>query len=129
MARLLKATTQLGVQSAIHSLHCRYRTKQLQYRYNWLNTRLNGDVFFSSELSLLSNTCGVIFVNNLGFSHIVPMKSKSQVGNALTEFSEDKGVPRVMHTDGAKEFTQGCWQEILSQHKGIKQAFAEPFTP
>ena len=45
--RTLKATTQLGIQSAIHPLHCRYRTKQLQYRYNWLNTKLYADVFFS----------------------------------------------------------------------------------
>ena len=75
------------------------------------------------------NTCGVIFVNNMGFLHIVPMKSKSQAGNALTEFFEDKGVPTVLHTDGAKEFTQGRWQEILSQHGGIKQAFAEPYSP
>ena len=34
-----------------------------------------------------------------------------------------------MHMDGAKEFTQGCWQEILSQHGGIKQTFAEPYSP
>ena len=107
--RTLKATTQLGVQSAIHPSHCRYRTKQLQYRYNWLNMKLYADVFFLSVPSLSGNTCGVIFVNYLGFLHIVPMKSKSQAGNALTEFFEDKGVPTVMHTDGAKEFTQGHW--------------------
>ena len=74
------------------------------------------------------NTCGVIFVNNMGFLHIVPMKSKSEAGNALTEIFEDKGVPTIMHTDGAKEFTQGHWKEILSQH-GIKQTFAEPYSP
>ena len=68
-------------------------------------------------------------MNNLGFSKIVPMKSKSQAGNALIEFFEDKGVPTVFHTDGAKEFTQGCWQEILSQHGGIKQTFAEDYSP
>ena len=45
--RTLKAATQLGVRSAIHPLHRRYRTKQLQYRYNQLNTKLYVDVFFS----------------------------------------------------------------------------------
>ena len=84
--RSLKVTTQLGVQSAIHTLNCRYRTKQLQYRYNQLHTKLYVYVFFLSVLSLLGNTYGVIFVNNLGLLHIVPMKSKSQAGNALTEF-------------------------------------------
>ena len=68
-------------------------------------------------------------MNNLGFSHNVPMKLKSQAGNALTEFFEDKGVPTVMHTDGAKEFTTGYWQEIISQHGGIKQTFAETYNP
>ena len=57
------------------------------------------------------------------------MKSKSQADNALTEFFVDKGVPMVLHTVGAKKFTQGCWQEILSQHGGIKQTFAEPYSP
>ena len=68
-------------------------------------------------------------MNNLGFLHIVPMKSKSQADNALTDFFKDKGVPTVMHTDGEKEFTKGHWQEILSQHGGIKQTFAEPYSP
>ena len=72
--RTIQATTQLGVRSAIHPLHCRYRTKQLQYRYNWLNMKLYADVFFSSVPSVSGNTCGVIFVNNLGFLHIVPIK-------------------------------------------------------
>ena len=57
------------------------------------------------------------------------MKSKSQAGNALTEFFEDKGVPTIMHTNGAKEFTQGRWKEILSQHECIKQTFAESYSP
>ena len=68
-------------------------------------------------------------MNNMGFLHIVPMKSKSQAGNALTDFFEDKGVPTIMHMDDAKEFTQGRWKEILSQHGGIKQTCAEPYSP
>ena len=80
-------------------------------------------------LSLLVNPFGVIVVNNLGFSHNVPVESKSQVGNALTEFFEDKGGPTIVHMDSAKEFMQGYWQDILSQHGGIKQTFAKPYSP
>ena len=54
---------------------------------------------------------------------------QSQAGDALTEYFEDKGVATEMHTDGAKEFTQGQWQEIFSQHGRIKQTFAEPHSP
>ena len=39
---------------------------------------------------------------NLAISHIVLMRLKSQVSNVLTEYFEDRGVPTVMHTDGAK---------------------------
>ena len=34
-----------------------------------------------------------------------------------------------MHTEGAKEFMQVCWQKILSQHGGIKQTIAKPYSP
>ena len=43
---------------------------------------------------LLGNTCGVILVNNFGFSHILPMKSKGQAGNELIGM-----VPRNLHSD------------------------------
>ena len=69
-----------------------------------------------------------IFVNNLGFSYIIPMVSKSQAGIALTEYFENKDFPTVMHMDGTKEFLARMlgWQKILSHHGGIKQSFAEP---
>ena len=35
----------------------------------------------------------------------------------------------VMHMDGAKKSKKVYWQEILSQHGGIKQTFAEPYSP
>jgi hypothetical protein len=77
-------------------------------------------------LSLLGNTCGVIVVNNHGLSHVVSIQLKSQAGNALTECFEDNGVPTILYTAGVKEFTKGCWQEILTEHGGIKQTIAEP---
>lgn len=80
-------------------------------------------------LSLLGNTCGIIFVNNHGFSHAVSIQLKSQAGNALTEYFEDNGVPTLLYTAGAKEFTKGCWQEIQTEHGGIKLTIAEPCSP
>ena len=64
-----------------------------------------------------------IFVNNLGFSYTVPMISKSQVGNALTEYFEGEGLHTVMPMDGANELLARMlgWQDILSQHGGIKK--------
>ena len=57
------------------------------------------------------------------------MKSNNQTQNALIEFCEIKGAPLGMHMDGAKEFVQGQWQDTLSQHGGVKETFAQPYTP
>jgi hypothetical protein len=110
--RTLKVTTQLGIRSAIHPLHRRYRTKQTQLRYNRLNTKFYADVTFASQVSTRGNTCGTMFVNDIDFSHFVPMKRKGDAGDALAELFEDKGVPTHLHTDGAKELTEGRWKEI-----------------
>jgi hypothetical protein len=37
---------------------------------------------------------GQIFVNNIGYTHFIPMKLKSEAGFALQEFIQDVGVPR-----------------------------------
>jgi hypothetical protein len=83
---------------------------------------------FSSIKSLRGNTMGQIFVNDVGFIHLIPMKEKSEAGNALLEFILDIGIPSSFHTDDAKEFTIGTWDKIRKTH-GIKQTLSEPYSP
>jgi hypothetical protein len=40
------------------------------------------------------------------------MKLKSEAGFALQEFIQDVSVPSILHTDGAKELTEGKWKEV-----------------
>jgi len=49
---------------------------------------------FSSVKSVFGNTMGQIFVNDIGYTHFIPMKLKSEAGFALQEFIQDVGVPR-----------------------------------
>jgi hypothetical protein len=56
------------------------------------------------------------------------MKLKSEAGFALQEFIQDVRVPSILHTDGAKELTEGKWKEVCRTH-GIKQTFTEPHSP
>jgi hypothetical protein len=70
-----------------------------------------------------------MFVNDIDFSHFVPMKRKGDAGDALAELFEDKGVPTHLHTDGAKELTEGRWKEIRTQYGAIKQTLAERYSP
>jgi len=71
---------------------------------------------------------GQLFVNDIGFYHFVPMKSKSEAGNALFEFIQEIDVPGALHTDDAKELTSGHWEKVRKEH-GIKQTLAEPYSP
>lgn len=124
-------TTQKGIRNVTDHLTRRYRTKQAALRYDQLggrHGRFYSDTFFSSIRSTRGNTMGQLFVNDIGFYHFVPMKSKSEAGNALLEFIQDIGVPSALHTDDAKESTSGRWEQVRKDH-GIKQTLAEPYSP
>jgi hypothetical protein len=114
-AQTLQITTQKGVRNAVHPIQRRYRTKQLQLRYNQLGSqhgRFYSDTMFSSVKSTQGHTMGQIFVNDVGFTHFVPMKLKSEAGHALAEFIQDIGIPSSLHTDEAKELTLGTWHKV-----------------
>jgi hypothetical protein len=124
-------TTQKGVRSVSKHLTRRYRTKQAALRYDQLGGRHGRfylDTFFSSIRSTRGNTMGQLFVNDVGFYHFIPMRSKSEAGNALLEFIQDVGIPSSLHTDDAKELTSGKWEQVRKEH-GIKQTIAEPYSP
>ncbi len=71
---------------------------------------------------------GQIFVNNIGYTHFIPMEAKSEAGYALQEFIQDVGIPCTLHTDGAKVLTEGKWRDVCKTF-GIKQTFTEPHSP
>ena len=111
----LKATTQPGLCNTINQLHWHNGPKQWQDRYNWLTTRMYANVFYSSEPTLLSDTRGVVSVNNLGLSHT----------SQFNQYQSDRQcIERVWRINPyifayifmAEEVIQGCWYVILSQH-------------
>jgi hypothetical protein len=124
--RTLQATTQRSVRSALDPLHRRFQTKQQQFRYNRLNSQFYSDTMFSGTKSLSGNTGAQVFVNDLGFSMVVPMTSKSMAYKALGDLFENFGVPTLLHTDGAKELTLGKWREVREKQGGIHQSIVEP---
>jgi hypothetical protein len=74
----------------------RYCTKQAALRYAQLggrHGRFYSDTLFSLIPSLRNNLVAQIFVNDLGFTRVTPMKSKADAGHALLEFIQDIGVP------------------------------------
>jgi hypothetical protein len=130
-SQTLRVTTQKGIMNAIHPIVRRYATKQSRLRYNQLGSRhgrFYSDTFFSNQPSVRGNTMAQLFINDIKYLRIMPMRKKSEAGSALLELIQDIGIPSVIHTDGAKELTQGKWKNICDDF-GIKQTITEPYSP
>jgi hypothetical protein len=100
--RALQVTTQRGIRTALHPLHRRYRVDHLHLN----RRRCNGDWYtntlFSKVKSLQGNICAQVYTNGC-FTTVHPLTSKSRVGDTLTEFSDDTGIPDTLTNDGAPE--------------------------
>jgi hypothetical protein len=80
--KTLKATTQYGIQHAVHPLSRRYQTDIMQSTRKRLNDTFYTDTMFSGMKSLRGNTCAQIFTNGK-FVHYEPNVRKSQAGESL----------------------------------------------
>jgi hypothetical protein len=108
--KTLQVTTQRGVRTVIHPLHRRYRVDHLHLNRRRLNGDWFSDTLFSKVISLQGNLCAQVFTND-NFTTIHPLSSKSKVSQALTEFSDDVGIPdtirrwRVLHVTNSVHCT------------------------
>jgi len=125
---MIKAMTQSFVCNAVHPIERRFRTKMATLRYNHLKCRFYSDTLFSSKKSILNNQCGQLFVTNFGYVKFVPMQLKSEASEALHELIRDVGIPKQVHTDGAKELTMGKWRKLYNEY-GVKMTQTEKGSP
>ena len=102
--RTLQVTTQRGVRTAVHPLHRRYRVDHLHLNRRRLNGDWFSDTLFSKMQSIKGNKCAQVYTNG-SFTWVHPMVSKSQIGQSLTHFSDDIGIPDTLYTNGALEAT------------------------
>ena len=86
-------------------------------------------MMFVSFKSIRGHTCAQVFVNDTGFAHVYPMRSKALAGQALSELFTEVGVPTALHTDGATALTLGHWKEVREKQGGIRQTITEPHSP
>ena len=89
----------------MHPLPCRYRVDHLIFNNR---QRINGDWFtdtlFSKVTSIQGNTCAQIFTNG-NFTTVHPLNSKAKVTQALTEITDNVGIPDTLLSDGVAEVT------------------------
>ena len=116
--RTLQVTTQRGVRTAIHPLHRRYRVDHLHLNRRRLNGDWFTDTLFSKVISIQGNLCAQVFTNG-NFTMVHPLSSKSRVGQALTEFTDDVGIPDTLMSDGAPELV-GPHTEFMKEVHRLK---------
>ena len=124
----IKVTSQKFIRSALHPIERRFKTKNVALKYNHLKCRFSSDTFFSNTKSILQNTCAQLFITDFGYAKFTPMRLKSEAPQALKELIQDVGIPSEIHTDGAKELTQGSWKQIC-QESGIRVTQTEKNSP
>jgi hypothetical protein len=115
----------------LHPIVRRFATKQSRLRHNQLGLRhgrFYSDTFFSECKSSRNNMMAQLFVNDIKFIRIMPMKCKSDAANALLELIQDIGILASLHCDGAIELQHGKWQTIFQDY-GIRQTLTEPYSP
>jgi hypothetical protein len=67
------------------------------------------DTMFSNVRSTRGNTCAQVFTNDVRFTRVTPLPTKSLAGDALLTLIQDIGIPSALHTDDARELNQGKW--------------------
>jgi hypothetical protein len=69
-----------------------------------------------------------LYINDLTFTKVYPMKLKSQTAETLSTFIHDVGIPTIMHSDDANELIRGKFR-LLCKDYGITSTFTEPYSP
>jgi hypothetical protein len=98
----LKVTTQRGIRSAILPISRRYRADRV-FSVNQLHGKFATDTAYGKVKSLRSNIGAQLFTHKCGFKASYPLQkiNGDSVGNTLTQFINEYGVPERLTFDGA----------------------------
>ena len=129
--RTIDVTSQRCVRSEGASLSRNYSTNDRMLRYRRIDQHFFMDTFFATSKkgqSTRGNTCCQLFVTDKGFVYVVPMKSKSQVPQALKAFAKAVGAPDAIICDAAREQISKAVRQFL-QRIGTTLRVLEKNTP
>ena len=95
----------------------RFSTNDRMLRYKRINSRFFTDTFFvtSKAVSSRGNKCAQIFVSDMGYVAIYPMKSKGEFYDALHMFCKEIGVPTSLVVDPSGEQTSKKVKKFCNQ--------------
>ena len=104
--RTLEVTTQLLKRADDPTLSRNYPTNDRMLRYRRIHQYFFMDTFFATKKAGKSSrgyTCMQLFVTDKGFVYLVPMKSKSELPQAMKMFAKEIGAPEAFVCDAAPE--------------------------
>jgi hypothetical protein len=104
--RTLGVTTQESQRTDDPKLSRNYGTGDRMLRYKKIHEYFFMDTFFATKKagkSSRGHSCCQLFVTDKGFVYVVPMKSKSEVLQAVKEFAKEIGAPDAIICDAASE--------------------------
>ena len=129
--RTMDVTEYKSIRSQEGKLSRRFRTNTYQRRYRRLGgpfSRFYTDTLFSKVKSISGNTCAQIYSNRIGFTKLYPMDSKSNAHNSFSTLIHEVGIPHELHSDHAKELTEGEFKKKLNKYE-VYQTTTEPHSP
>lgn len=116
--RTMQVTTQCGVRTAMHPITRRYRVDHLQLHKNRLNSHFYGNSLVAKTKSLQGNNGAPVYTNGK-FTAIYPWKLKSDVGQILSDFCADVGIPEQLTADLAGE-QSGLGTDFLATARQLR---------
>ena len=104
--RTIDTTTQMSVRTQDPTLLRNYGTNDRMLRYRHIQDYFYMDTFFATKKggrSSRGHTCCQLFVTDKGFLYVVPMRRKSEVLQAIKQFTKEIGAPTSIIADMSGE--------------------------
>jgi hypothetical protein len=114
--RTLDVTSQRSKRTDDPKLSRNYGTNDRMLRYKRIHEYFFMDTFFATKKARKSSrghSCCQLFVTDKGFVYVVPMKSKSEVLQAVKQFAKEIGAPEAIICDPAGEQTSKPLRKFL----------------
>ena len=99
---MINATTRTSVQTQDPTLSRNYGTNDRMLRHKRIQDYFFMDTFFATKKggrSSRGHTCCQLFVTDKGFLYVVPMQRKSEVLQAIKQFTKEIGAPSLIIAD------------------------------
>jgi hypothetical protein len=127
----LRATTQKGVRNIQGPVHRRFISQPYHQKQVLLGKWYSDTAFFKIR-GIGGETCAQVTTNGFGCGRFLPLRTKKEASDGLSDLINNQGVPEHLVTDGSRE--QGGhgthntgWNKLVKKYH-IQQSFTEPYS-